>query len=78
MAEVLASNLAFASGASFALFPELSEDERDTWLEEIYALGEGGDVVARFGDLAKRARSRMGPFDFAKYCTILFVTAGFP
>ena len=77
-AEVLASNLAFASGASFALFQELSEDERDGWLEEIYALGEGGDVSARFGDLAQRARARLGPVDFSKYGTILFVTAGFP
>ena len=78
LAEVLASNLAFASGASFALFPEQSEDERDAWLEEIYALGEGGDVSARFGDLAQRARARLGPVNFAKYGTILFVTAGFP
>lgn len=78
MAEVLASNLAFASGASFALFPELSEDERDAWLEEIYALGEGGNVVARFGDLTNRARERLGQFDFARYGTVVFVTSGFP
>jgi hypothetical protein len=78
LAEVLASNLAFASGASLALFPELSEDERDAWMEEIYALGEGGDVSARLGDLAQRARAHLGTLDFAKYGTILFVTAGFP
>ena len=78
LAEVLASNLAFACGASFAMFPELAESDGDDWLEEIYALGEGGDVTARFSELAQRARAHLGQLDFTRYKTILFVTAGFP
>jgi hypothetical protein len=78
LAEVLASNLAFACGASFAVFPELAESDGDDWLEEIYALGEGGDVTARFSELAQRARAHLGQLDFTRYKTILFVTAGFP
>jgi len=78
LAEVLASNLAFACGASFAVFPELAESDRDNWLEEMYALGEGGDVTGRFSDLAQRALAHLGQLDFTRYKTILFVTAGFP
>ena len=78
LAEVVASNLAFACGASFTAFSELPEDDRENLLEEIYALGEGGDLTGRFRDLIQRARAHLGPFDFARYRTILFVTAGFP
>jgi hypothetical protein len=77
-AEVVASNLAFASGASFALFPELPEDKREDWLEELYALGDGGNVTGQFNDLAQRARAWLGPLAFARHKTVLFVTAGFP
>lgn len=72
------ANLAFASDASFHVFPELPENERDSWLEEIYALGTGGDVTGRLDDIARRARTHLGQFDFGKYKTVLFVTAGFP
>ena len=78
LAEVLASNLAFACGSSFSVFPELPEDDRDDWLEELYALGEGGDVTGRFSSLAQRARAHIGPLDFARFQTVVFVTAGFP
>ncbi|WP_155831822.1 hypothetical protein [Hylemonella gracilis] len=78
LAEVIASNLAFACGASFAVFPELAKSDRADWLEEIYALGQGGDVTERFSDLARRARSHLGQIDFTRYKGILFVTAGFP
>jgi hypothetical protein len=78
LAEVVASNFAFACGASFALFQELPEDEREDWLEELYAIGEGGDVTGRFSVLAQRARTRLGSLDVARYKTVLFVTAGFP
>lgn len=77
-AEVVASNLAFACGASLAVFSELSEDDRETWLEELYALGEGGNVTGRFGELAQRARVHLGQIPFANYKAVLFVTAGFP
>lgn len=76
--EVLASNLAFACGASFAVFPELPEADRDNWLEEIYALGEGEDLTGRFTSLIQRARIHLGPIDFTRFKAVLFVTAGFP
>lgn len=78
MAEVVASNLAFACGASFMVFPELDEAVREAWIEEIYALGEGGDVTGQFDQLKHRARAHLGEFHFEKYKTVLFVTAGFP
>jgi hypothetical protein len=78
LGEVQASNLAFASGASLAMIPELAEDDRDDWLEELYALGEGGDVTGRFGDLARRAREHFAHLDFTRYKAVLFVTGGFP
>ena len=78
LAEVLASNLAFASGASFAVFPGLIDEQRDEWLEDLYALGEGGDVTGRFNAISQRARTHLGALDFARYKTALFVTGGFP
>ncbi len=78
LAEVLASNLAFACGASLVLFPELPKDDRDDWLEELYALGEGGNVTARVAAVSQRARAHLAGLDFARFKTVLFVTAGFP
>jgi len=78
LAEVVASNLAFACGASFMVFPELVEEDRDNWLEEIYTLGQGGDLTNRFGSLAQRARTHLEQLDFKRFKTILFVTAGIP
>ncbi|WP_153130493.1 hypothetical protein [Dechloromonas hortensis] len=78
LAEVVASNLAFSCGASYAVFSELAEGEREDWIEEIYALGEGGDLTGRFSDLKHRARAHLGQIDFARYKSVLFVTAGFP
>lgn len=78
LAEVVASNLAFSCGASYAVFPELSDSDRENWLEEIYALGDGGDLSGRFGDLVQRARAHLGLLDFKRYKAALFVTAGFP
>lgn len=77
LAEVVASNPAFACAASFAVFPELPRSDREDWLEELYALGQGGDVTGRFSDLALRARGHLG-LDLTRYKAILFVTAGFP
>lgn len=78
LAEVVASNLAYSCGASFAVFPELAKSDLEDWLEEIYALGQGGDVTGRFNDLAQRARNHLVQIDFTRYKAILFVTAGFP
>ncbi|MEG3790613.1 hypothetical protein V1318_10845 [Lysobacter sp. CCNWLW3] len=78
LSEVIASNLAFSCGASFSVFPELPEDDRIAWLEEIYALGEGADLTGRFGDLCQRARAHLKALDPTRYKTILFVTSGFP
>lgn len=78
LAEVIASNLAFACKASFAVFEELEQSDRETWLEEMYALGEGGDLTGRFNKLAQQARAHLGQLDFTKYKRILFITAGFP
>lgn len=78
LAEVTASNLAFAAGASFATFPGLSEDEVEDWVEEIYALGDGVDPTGRLSRLADRARQQMGSIDFSRYKAVLFVTGGFP
>lgn len=60
------------------MFTELAESDRENWLEEIYALGEGGDLTGRFSGLAQRARAHLGQLDFSRFKTVLFVTAGFP
>ncbi len=78
LAEVTASNLAYACGASFAVFEELLKSDRENWLEEIYALGEGGDVTGRFDAITQKAQTHLEQLDFTKYKTVLFVTAGFP
>lgn len=78
LAEVLASNLAFSCGASFAVFPELPVEERDAWLEDLYALGEGADLTGRFSGLAKRALDHLGSLDVRRFKSVLFITSGFP
>ena len=78
LAEVTASNFAFATGASFVLFPELDEDHREDWTEEVYALGDGVDITGRLLAITSRARAHLGGIDFAKYKSVLFVTGGFP
>src|SRR5258706_578349 len=72
--------LAFA-GVERRLLAGLADDqteERDDWLDELYALGEGGDASARFSALCARARSRLPGFPFEQYKRLLFVTSGFP
>lgn len=78
LAEVIASNVAFASNASLAIFPELADEDREAWLEEIYALGDGQDVTHRFQHLVERARHHLHGIDFTRFRSVLFVTAGFP
>ncbi len=78
LSEVIASNIAFASDASFATIPELSEDLHREWIEDIYELGEGGEVNARFDTIVERARQHINGLNLDGYESILFVTAGFP
>lgn len=78
MADVTASNLAFACGASFVYVPELQESLREDWLEEIYELGSDGNVTERFEALVQKARSHLGAIEFNRYKNVLFVTHGFP
>lgn len=78
LAQVTASNLAFATNASFLVIPQLAEDERDEWLEEIYLLGSGDDVSGGFVAIRDRARGRLPESEFGKYKQLLFVTNGFP
>ena len=78
LAEVIASNIAYASNASFATITELAKEVHDQWIEDIYNLGEGGEVSARFNTIVDRAREHFGALDLTGYQSILFVTAGFP
>lgn len=78
LAQITASNLAFATDASFLVIPELAEDERDEWLEEMYSLDSGSDVSERFVAIRDRARSRLPELELGSYKQVLFVTKGFP
>lgn len=78
LAEVIASNLAFACNASFLVFEELEQSNRENWIEKIYSLGEGGDLTGQLDKLTHQARNHLGEFDFTKYKNVLFITAGFP
>ena len=78
LAQICASNLAFASNASFLVILALSDTERDEWLEQLYAIGEGGDATGRFSAVCNRARSNLPEFPFQHYKQVLFVTGGFP
>jgi hypothetical protein len=78
LSQIIASNLAYSCGASFATFPDLPKATCENWVEELYALGTGGNVAARLGELGARARSHLGALDFSRYRGVLFVTGGFP
>jgi hypothetical protein len=78
ISEVIASNVAFAFNASFATFPELSKDERDQWVEELYLLGESADRGTGLKSMAARARAHLGALTVDRYATILWITSGFP
>lgn len=64
--------------AAFLVFPKLTSEEGDAWLEEIYALESGGDVSGRFAIICDRVRHRLPDFEFEKFKQVLFVTNGFP
>lgn len=78
LAEIAASNLAYATGAAFLIFPQLPKNEHDEWLDEVYALESGGDISGRFAEIRERARRWLPEFDFSKYRQVLFVTDDFP
>lgn len=78
LVEVTASNLAFAYGASYLVFEQMPQREHRAWLEDLYALGDGGDVTAQFAEIAARARRWFEAHDLERFMAILFVTSGFP
>ncbi len=78
LAEVIASNLAFATDASFLIIPELPDSEEKEWLEEIYALGSYGNASGRFITIRDRVRGRLPSFQFSSYKQVLFISNGFP
>ena len=78
MAQVTASNLAFACDASFLAIPPLTAEEHDEWLEDLYGLGEGGNATQRFAEICNRAKARLPDFPFDKYRQVLFMTKKFP
>ena len=78
LAQVAASNLAFATDAAFLMLPQLEKEEQDEWLEEIYAIDSGGDVSSRFSFIRDRVRHKLPDFQFRAYKQVLFVTNGFP
>lgn len=78
LAQVTSSNLAFALDAAFLVISELSDQECDDWMEEIYALDSGPHVSNRFEAICRRARQRLPSFNFDQFRQILFVTNGFP
>lgn len=78
LSQVVASNLAFACNASFAVFPALSTNERGAWLEELYSLEDGRDVAVRLEKIRTRARARLPLLNFRMYSQVLFITSGFP
>lgn len=78
LAQISASCFAFATGGAFLVIPRLMPEERDEWLEELYALESGGDVSSRFADIRGRVRARLPAFEFGNYKQVLFVTSGFP
>lgn len=78
LAEVTASNLAFSYGASYLVFEQMPQQEHQAWGEELYALGEGGDVTTQFAEVAARARARFDGHYLSRFKAVLFVTGGFP
>ncbi|MDC8451196.1 MAG: hypothetical protein LV473_23030 [Nitrospira sp.] len=74
-AQIVASNLAFATDATFLVIPQLSHEEREEWLEEIYS---SGGVSERFVEIRDRARGKLPQVEFEKYREVLFITNGFP
>ena len=75
---MIASNLAFATDASFLIIPELPDSEEKEWLEEIYALGSNGNASSRFITIRDRVRGRLPNFQFSSYKQVLFIGNGFP
>ncbi|MDO9118085.1 MAG: hypothetical protein Q7U39_09020 [Nitrospira sp.] len=78
LAEVIASNMAFATDASFLTHPKLPDSEQTEWLEEIYALGSGGNASHRFATIRDRVRGQLPNIDFSQYKQLLFITNRFP
>jgi hypothetical protein len=74
---VTAANLAFSLRAALLIVPQVEEEERRQWLEELYAI-RPTDRSRPFVEIRDRARSRLPRIEFATYKQILFITNGFP
>lgn len=56
LAQVLASNLAFAMNAAFSVMSGLPPNVTHSWLEEIYAAESHGNLSERIANICDRAR----------------------
>lgn len=78
LAQVLASNLAFAMNAALSVMSGLPPNVRDSWLEEIYAAESHGNLSERIANICDRARQKLPDLDFSRHKQVLFITNGFP
>lgn len=78
LSEVIASNLAFSLGASFATFPELHESIREDWLDALYQIGSK-DQRKRFSEIQEAAKELLPPVALdGAHSEVIFVTREFP
>ena len=77
LAQVTASNLAFSLRAGLLIVPEVEEEERRQWLEELYSI-PATHRSRPFVEIRDRVRSRLPSVEFATYKQVLFITNGFP
>lgn len=79
LAQVIASNLAYAMGAAFLVFPRLADAERKEWQEALYTVGsDGADATREMLEIRERSRARLAEVPYSRYTEIAFVTHGFP
>jgi hypothetical protein len=77
-AAVVASNLAFATGASFAVFAGVSKALREEWLESLYSIGSS-DQTKTFEQVRDEVSAYVPEMlKGGKFAEVLFVTEEFP
>jgi hypothetical protein len=60
ISEVIVSNVAFAFISSFAPLPLLSEEQRDSWIEDLYLSWESADQGTGLVSMTARASVHLG------------------
>jgi hypothetical protein len=76
--QVVSSNFAFATGASFLVFDMLAEEVKEDWLESLYLVGSH-EERSSFADIVAKARDWLpDELKSGRYREIVFVTHGFP